>query len=156
MDEQKSYITLDKKSALETELVELQGPKRKEVLEAVKSARAMGDLKENAEYHQAREEQARLESRIKEIETLLRKAEIVSSQSSGDEVAFGSEVWVLREGESEEKAYTIVGAPEANMSEGKVSNVSPLGSALFGKKVGEVAIVSTPRGDINYKVKKIT
>jgi transcription elongation factor GreA len=145
------YITKEKKVELEGELKELQGPKRKAVLEALEYAKSLGDLSENAEYHQAREEQALLESRIKKIEHMLRTCEVVSS-SGGDTVHIGSKVKVEKDGDGSEKVFLLVGEEEADMQEGKISNRSPFGQALFGKKKGDCVKFSTPRGEVNYKI----
>lgn len=153
----KDYITEEKKKELEEELKELSGPKRKEILEVLSYAKSLGDLKENAEYHQARDDQAKNEDRIKTIEHILRTAEVVKSGSSGNAViGIGSVVTVRKTGDTNEITYTVVGSEESDMASGKVSNKSPLGGALFDKKVGDVAIVTTPRGSINYEILKIS
>ncbi len=153
----KDYITEEKKKELEAELKDLSGPKRKEILEVLSYAKSLGDLKENAEYHQARDDQAKNEDRIKTIEHILRTAEVVKSGSSGNPViGIGSVVTVRKSGDANEMTYTVVGSEESDMASGKVSNNSPLGGALFGKRVGDVAVVTTPRGSINYEILKIS
>ncbi len=149
------YITKEKKKALEEELEELKGPKRKKILEALAYAKSLGDLKENAEYHQAREDQALLEERILKIEQILRSAQVILNYS-GAVAGMGSRVVVQKEGEKEERTYRIVGSEEASMLEGKVSNKSPFGQALLGKKEGDTATFKTPAGGTtNYKVLKV-
>lgn len=146
-----NYITEDKKRALEKELLELKGPKRKEILEALAYAKSLGDLSENAEYHQAREDQGKLEERIAKIEKILQSSEVVTG-GGGDKVGIGSKVVVQKEGTGESKTYTIVGSEEADMAGGKISNRSPLGEAIFGKKKGDNISFQTPKGVVNYKI----
>ena len=146
-----NYITKEKKEELEIELAELQGPKRKEIIAALEYAKSLGDLSENAEYHQAREEQGKLEERIKRIEQILNSSEVVSN-TSGDIVGIGSKVTVQKEGSSDKKVYQIVGSEEADMVQGKISNRSPFGEALFGKKKNESISFQTPNGQVFYKI----
>lgn len=145
------YITEEKKKALESELKELKGPKRKEILENLEYAKSLGDLSENAEYHQTREDQGKLEERIHKIEKILQESQVVSG-GGGEEVEIGSKVVVLKTGEGKEKTYQIVGSEEADMARGKISNRSPFGVALFGKKKGENVSFKTPSGEVNYKI----
>jgi len=145
------YITKDKKKALETELKELKGPKRKEILENLEYAKSLGDLSENAEYHQTREDQGKLEERIRKIEQILQSSQVVSG-SGGDEIEIGSKVVVLKEGENKEKTYKIVGSEEADMTLRKISNRSPFGMALLGKRKGDDISFETPNGAVNYKI----
>jgi transcription elongation factor GreA len=151
MDNQVDYITEEKKKALELELEQLKGPKRKEIIEALASAKALGDLSENAEYHNAREDQAKLEDRIKEIEKILKDSRVIT-KTGGDSVLVGSRVVILKEGTTEEVTYSIVGAEEADMSTGKISHKSPLGMALYNKKKGDDVTFTTPRGSVHYKI----
>ena len=146
-----NYITKEKKEELEIELAELQGPKRKEIIAALEYAKSLGDLSENAEYHQAREEQGKLEERIKRIEQILNSSEVVSN-TSGDIVGIGSKVTVQKEGSSDKKVYQIDGSEEADMVQGKISNRSPFGEALFGKKKNESISFQTPNGQVFYKI----
>jgi transcription elongation factor GreA len=145
------YITEEKRKALEIELKELKGPKRKEILVNLEYAKSLGDLSENAEYHQAREEQGKLEERIVRIEKILQSSEVVSG-GGGDVIEIGSKVVVVKKGENEEKIYQIVGSEEADMSLGKISNRSPFGEALFGKKKGDNVSFKTPNGEVSYKI----
>ena len=151
MDKTADYITLEKKVALEKELEELKGPKRKEIINALDYAKSLGDLSENAEYHQAREDQGKLEEQIKKIEHILKVSKIAENLG-GDIISIGSHVVVLKEDQKEKISYTIVGSEEADMSQGKVSNRSPFGSALFGKKKGDKVEFQTPKGLVHYKI----
>ncbi len=151
MDQSANYITEEKKKALEAEMEDLKGPKRKEILVTLEYAKSLGDLGENAEYHQAREDQAKLEERIKHIEQILQSSQIFR-RHSGDIVEVGSKVVVQKEGSKEEKTYVIVGSEEADMVAGKISNKSPFGESLFGKKKGAIFSVKTPSGVVNYKI----
>ena len=145
------YITEEKKKALEEELKDLKGPKRKEILEALEYAKSLGDLSENAEYHQTREDQGKLEARIQKIEQILQSSQVAST-GGGDTINIGSKVIVQKEGTKEEKTFQIVGSEEADMVQGKISNRSPFGEALFGKKKGDSVSFSTPNGIVNYKI----
>lgn len=152
----KDYITKEKKKELEEELKHRSTVRRKEILEVLSYARSLGDLKENAEYHQAREDQGKNEDRIKMIEHILKNSEVVSGENTNtDQVGIGSVVTVRKSGNDGELVYTIVGSEESDMAAGKVSNRSPLGGALFGQKVGGVASVETPKGKVNYEIVKI-
>jgi transcription elongation factor GreA len=148
------YISADKKKALEEELVFLKGDKRKEILAALEYAKSLGDLSENAEYHQAREDQGKLEDRIQKIEHIV-KSSIVVSEHSTNVVTIGCTVVAKKENTGETKTFKIVGAEEADMAAGKISNKSPLGVALYGKRKGETAKVSTPNGEITYEILEI-
>ncbi|MFA6251523.1 MAG: transcription elongation factor GreA [Candidatus Paceibacterota bacterium] len=147
--EETNYITEDKKQALKDELHNLKTIKRKEILEALEAARALGDLSENAEYHQAREDQGKTEDRINQIEHMLRSAIVVKKHSSNN-VEIGTTVKVKREDSKEPITYSIVGAEEADMANNKISNKSPLGEALFGKRKGDVVSIKTPKGLAKY------
>lgn len=148
----KEYITLEKKSELENELKDLVTVKRKEIADALEYAKSLGDLSENAEYHQAREDQARLEDRIAEVEYILKNAEVAERHNSGV-VEVGTVVKVKKSGSTKEVAYTLVGSEEADIPENKISNESPLGGALMGKKAGDSVTIKTPKGeDVTYKV----
>ncbi|MFA6258652.1 MAG: transcription elongation factor GreA [Candidatus Paceibacterota bacterium] len=151
MDKSDNYITEEKKVELQKELNELKGPKRKEILDALGHAKSLGDLSENAEYHQAREDQGKLEGRIAQIESILLSSKVIKG-GGGDTVAIGSRISVLKDGEKEEKSFIIVGAEEADITLGKISNQSPLGSAFWGKKKGEIVKVKTPGGEVGYKI----
>lgn len=152
MNQDHDYITQEKKKALEIELQELSGPKRKEILEVLEYAKSLGDLSENAEYHQAREDQGKLQERITKIENILRNAIVVEPKKHTTHVEIGSQIVVQKEGEKETKAFQIVGSEEADMAAGKISNRSPLGEALFGKKKGDSFTFKTPKGEVHYKI----
>lgn len=145
----KTYqITNEGKKELEKELEQLKG-RRGDVADKIAEARDYGDLSENAEYDAAREEQGILETRIIEIEDILQNAEIISGGKKG-EVGLGSTV-ELKTGSKTVK-YTVVGPVEADPLEGKISNESPIGQALIGKKVGDAVTIKTPKGETEYKV----
>ncbi|MDQ5952917.1 MAG: transcription elongation factor GreA [Patescibacteria group bacterium] len=151
MTTEKEYITKEKAEALKAELNDLQSVKRREIIEALEYAKSLGDLSENAEYHQARESQAKLEERIQEINRVLKDAEVVSKKKS-DSVGIGSEVEVKKKGDSKSKTFILVGEGEADMSQGKISYQSPLGEALFGAKKGDTVNFKSPVGPIEYKI----
>jgi len=145
-------ITLDGQKELETELEGLKS-RRGEVAEKIANARDFGDLSENAEYDAAREEQGLLETRIAEIEDIINNAEIIKGGKKKT-IDLGSKVELKVAGKS--VSYIIVGPVEANPIEGKISNESPIGMALYGKKVGDSATISTPKGDVSYKISQIS
>ena len=149
MSDAQQYLTSEKMQEFTKELNVLKTEKRKQVAENLEYAKKLGDLSENAEYHEARQEQAEVEDRINHIENLIKTATIVD-EKHGDVVSIGSTVRVQKEGEKEVKEYKIVGSEEADMSHGKVSNLSPLGSALLGKKKGEKVSFTTPKGKAVY------
>ncbi len=147
----KELLTKENKEALEAELAELAGPKRKEIIAAVEYAKSLGDLSENAEYHAARDAQGKLEDRIKQIEYILKHAEVVERPADGS-IAVGSSVAVQKEGETSTRSFTLVGSEETDMLSGKISYKSPLGQALLGKKEGATISVETPKGTISYRI----
>lgn len=148
---EKEYITKEKEKTLLEELEHLKKVKRKEIAEQLEYAKSLGDLSENAEYHEAREMQGVVEDRIQKIETLLKNAVVVSSHGT-DAVVVGSVVTVVREGEKSEKTYTVVGGEESDISSGKISIKSPFGEAVLGKKKGESFKFNTPAGSVTYKI----
>jgi transcription elongation factor GreA len=147
--EETNYITEEKKKALQDELTYLKTVKRKEILESLEAARALGDLAENAEYHQSREDQGKTEDRITQIENML-KSSIVVKKHSSNSVEIGTTVKVKKENSKEDVVYSIVGAEEADMASNKISTKSPLGEALFGKTKGDVFSIKTPKGLVKY------
>jgi len=155
MQQKGDYITEEKKHALEAELKDLKGPKRKEILEALQYAKSLGDLSENAEYHKAREDQGNLEVRIAKIEQILQSSETVKG-GGGDVIEVGSKVVVQKKGDGEKKNYVIVGSEEADMANGKISNRSPFGEALFGKKKGDDVSFKTPSGVVSYTIVNVS
>ncbi len=148
----KELITKERKQELETELRRLEGDERKEIIEALEFAKSLGDLSENAEYHQAREAQAKLEDRVREIKRILKDAEVVSTKRKSDHVGIGSVVTVTKAGTKEKKVYTIVGEGEADMLAGKISYQSPLGGALFEHAKGDKVLFQSPAGAIEYTI----
>ncbi len=148
------YITEEKKKALIEEVNFLKSNRRKEILEALEYAKSLGDLSENAEYHQAREDQGKLEDRINQIEYMLQSAIVVKKHHS-TKVEIGTTIKVKKEGSKESITYNIVGAEEADMASGKISNRSPLGAALFGKSKGDSVSITTPKGLVKYTIVEI-
>ncbi|MGG1516162.1 transcription elongation factor GreA [Paenibacillus oryzisoli] len=139
---------------LEQELEELKGPRRRELASRIKTAISYGDLKENSEYHSAKEDQAFMETRILTIEQMLKRARVVTNMDTS-KVQVGMTV-VLNDIEFAEKIeYKIVGAAEADVNENKISYESPLGQALLNRKVGDVISVNAPMGVIEYKLLEI-
>lgn len=152
---EQTYLTEQGAAELRAELDELLNVKRPELAMKLKDAIAMGDLSENADYHDAKEQQAFLEGRIQYLERILRSAKIIEEEDrEKGVVAMGSEVTVQEEDE-EPETYRIVGPAEANPREGKISHESPLGQALMGKKVRSKVKVKTPDGEIVFRVLKI-
>lgn len=138
---------------LKAELAELEGPARQEMAARIKVAREEGDLKENAEYHVAKEDQAHMETRIKRLQERLHNAVVVEvDPASADRFAFGLRAEVLDESKGETNVWTLVGSTEANLAEGRLSAESPIGRALMNAKVGATVNVDTPRGRKVFKV----
>jgi transcription elongation factor GreA len=150
-----SYLTVEGREALVRELDNLINVQRPDLAAKLAEAVSQGDLKENADYHDAKEKQAFLEGRIHYIENVLRSAIVIEGDKNGDVIGIGSQVVIVEDGYDEEETYTIVGAAEANPSENKISNESPVGSALLGHKKGEKVRVKTPAGETVFKVKAI-
>ena len=150
---QQTYLTPEGESKLKAELAELTGHRREELAQRLRSAIQMGDLSENADYHKAKEDQAFLEGRIQEIEAVLRTAIIVKKTQS-DVVNVGSRVTIQEEG-FEPETFDLVGAKEADPRNGKISNESPIGSALMDHKAGDVVEANTPGGKTKLKILKI-
>jgi transcription elongation factor GreA len=148
----KDYLTQQKYDELKEELADLLNVKRKEVAEDLEYAKSLGDLSENAEYHEAREKQAKVEDRIASIEQVLKNAIIVKATNGGSVVEVGSSVTVQKEGQEESRQFTIVGSEETDTSSGKISFHSPLGSAVLGKKKGDDVSVKAPNGIVKYKI----
>ena len=148
------YLTKEKHKALTEELEYLKKTKRKEVAEQLEYAKSLGDLSENAEYHEARDMQGVVEDRIQKLDALLKSATIISSHGH-EKVTIGSRVTVLKMGDKNEKTYTIVGEEETDLSASKISMHSPLGEALMGKKKDEPFTFKTPAGAVSYKIIKI-
>ena len=151
----KVYLTAEGAEELQRELNHLIEVRRPELATKLTEAVAEGDLKENANYHDAKEQLAFIEGRIQYLENVIRSATIIANDGPTDVVAVGSKVTIVEDGTDDEEIYSIVGAAEANPSEGKISHLSPIGSALIGAKKGEKVRVTTPSGTITFKVKKI-
>ena len=148
-------MTAEGLEALRAELDRLEGEGRREIAEQIKTARAWGDLKENAEYHAAKDAQAHLETRILQLREQLLNARVVEGAAAGDAVAFGSTVEVEDEETGRRNTYRLVSQLEAAPAEGKLGFDSPVGLALRDRRVGEVAVVATPRGERRLRVLSI-
>jgi transcription elongation factor GreA len=149
-------ITAEGLQALEEELAELEGPRRVAMAERIKAARELGDLKENADYHIAKEDQAHLETKIKRLRQRLRDADVVEAdQGAGDAFAFGRTAEVADVDSGEVKEWTLVGATEANLAEGRLSVESPVGQALRDAAMGSTVEIETPRGTRRFRVERL-
>ncbi len=148
----KEYLTQEKYDEFKAELALLKGTKRKEIAESLEYAKSLGDLAENAEYHEARDTQATIEDRIAKLEQLLKTATIVQSNHGGL-VNVGSVVTVEKDGKKFE--YTIVGSEESDVISNKISMRSPFGQAILGKKKGEEFVFRAPSGELKYTVKDV-
>ena len=157
MSNQQVPITPAGYKAIEAELKERKTVTRPEIVESIAVAREHGDLKENAEYHAAKEQQSFNEGRIKELEGAVGAAQIIDpSQFSGDQIKCGAEVLIVDEETDEERKVTIVGEYESNADEGRISITSPIARALIGKSVGDSVKVVTPRGRVDYEVLEVS
>lgn len=152
MASEETYLTKEGEEELRKELKELVEVRRPELAQKLKEAVAQGDLKENADYHDAKEQQGFIEGRIQHIEAILRSATIIEESGPSDEVRIGSTVVIREDGTDEDEEYKIVGTAEANPQERKISQKSPIGAALIGKKKGKKFKVETPGGVIKFKV----
>ena len=154
---EKEPITLQGLEKLKKELSELKNIKRPKIVEAIAEARGHGDLKENAEYHAAKEEQAKIESRIIEINDLIARANVVdvTKLEKKDNVVFGSTVDLINLENNEKKTYKIVGKDEADLSKNYIYFRAPIGKALIGKKKKELVSVITPSGEKNFEIKEV-
>lgn len=149
-------FTLDGVRKLEDELDQLKSVRRQEIAERIKVAISFGDISENAEYDEAKNEQAFVEGRIMQLENMLRSAKVVSDEDVDvSQVGVGAVVKVFYEEEGEEEEYAIVGSAEADPIEGRISNESPLGRSLIGKHVGETAVAQIPDGAMTLKILEI-
>jgi len=140
---------------LKAELAELKGPRRQEMADRIRVARELGDLKENAEYHTAKDDQAMMETRIKRLEERLRNAVVVEAGDGGRTFSFGRTAEVHDDSKDETVTWTLVGSTEANLAEGKLSAESPIGQALMDAEVGSTVDVETPRGTKSFRVVKL-
>ena len=157
MEEKKNVLTYAGLQKLEEELQNLKVIERKRIAEKIKEAREQGDLSENAEYDAAKDEQRDIEARIEEIEKILKNAEVVTEEDlETGVIGIGSKVKLLDIEFDEKVEYSIVGSTEANSGKGLISNESPLGAALIGKKRNNIVTVEAPSGPIKYKVISVT
>ena len=145
MSNKEVYVTSNGLEEMKNELDHLINVRRPEVINALKEARALGDLSENAEYDAARNDQAVVENRIKELEVLIENAKVIDDVST-DKVRIGTNIKIEYVEDGEVETYTIVGSTEADPFENKISNESPIGQAIIGKKVGELVYVPSPNG----------
>ncbi len=141
---------------LEAELIKLKTEKRPQIIEAIKEARAQGDLSENADYDAARTQQADVEAKISELEHILGNAKIIEKNKEKDKVNLGSTVVIEYQNDNETEEYHIVGSMEADPFENKISNESPIGKTILNKKVGDILSVESPTGSYNIKIVKIS
>lgn len=150
------HLTQDGYNKLREELDHLLNVRRREIAEQIAEAKAEGDLRENAGYDEAKNAQAFVEGRIRELEVKIRNAQIIDDTNSpANLVALGRKVVVQEEGTSDEESYVIVGSTEADPRNGRISNESPIGKALMGKRKGAKVTVSTPGGSIEFKILRI-
>ena len=154
---EKEPITIQGFEKLKEELEELKKIKRPKIIEAIAEARGHGDLKENAEYHAAKEEQARIESRVIEINDLIARANVVdvTKLEKKDNIIFGSTVCLINLENNERKTYKIVGKDEADMAKNYIYFRSPIGKALIGKKKKELVTVATPSGEKKFEIEEV-
>lgn len=150
-------MTVEGAEALREELERLKKVDRPRIVQSIAEAREHGDLKENAEYHAAREQQGFCEGRIQEIEGKLASAQVIdiSQLPPGDKVIFGTTVTILNLNTDETVTYKIVGDDEANVKVNKISVNSPIARGLIGKEVGDVAVIRTPGGDVEYEIDEV-
>jgi transcription elongation factor GreA len=154
MNNKPTYLSKEGREALRLELDELIAVRRPEIAQRIHDAKEHGDLTENAEYEDAKNEQAFVEGRIIQLETLIKNATIIDENHSTDHVQIGSTVSV--ESTDGTETFTIVGSTEAKPAEGRISNESPVGRALLGRKKGDKVVVKVPAGDFTYRIVSIT
>jgi transcription elongation factor GreA len=148
-------ITPEGLEALKAELEELEGPARRDIAARIQRARELGDLKENAEYHQAKDDQAHLETRIAALSERRRNAVVTEISTDRQEVGFGATVTLVDADTDKTQTWTLVGAAEADASAGKISIESPVANAVMGRSVGELVTVTTPRGNRRLRIDAI-
>lgn len=151
MPEEKEYLSQEKLDEFKKELEHLKSVRRKEIAESLEFAKSLGDLSENAEYHEARQDQAETEERIAKLEMIVKNA-VITKKHKGGIASIGSTVSILKKGEKTERKYQLVGSEESNTKEGKISNKSPLGEALIGKEKGDTVVYETPGGKVEVKI----
>ncbi|TET98227.1 MAG: transcription elongation factor GreA [Anaerolineales bacterium] len=154
MENKDIYLTSEGAQKLQEELKELTGPRRVDLAKRLRNAISMGDLKENADYIIAKEDQAFLEGKITELQQILKIAVIVEGNVGKEQVNIGSTVVVIVDGEAPQ-TYKLVGIKEADPRNGKISNESPIGSSLMGKRVGDITKAETPGGDLVMEIQEI-
>ena len=148
------YLTSEGLEEIKQELEELKNVKRPEVINALKEARALGDLSENAEYDAARQEQALVENRIQELEAMMENVVIIENVAT-DKVSIGSKVTIEYVGDNDTEEYSIVGSKEADPFNKKISNESPIAQAIMGKKTGDIVSVESPNGKYDVRIVSI-
>ncbi|MDQ1650769.1 MAG: transcription elongation factor GreA [Frankiaceae bacterium] len=148
-------ITAEGLAALRAEIAQLESSGRAEMAVRIKAARELGDLKENAEYHIAKDDQAHLETKIKRLTERLRAARVVEGTSDPEVVGFGSTVLVTDESSGRETEFTLVGPTESDLKTGRLSSESPVARALIGARAGDAVSVQTPGGERRYKVQRV-
>lgn len=157
MSKQQIVVTDEGLKKLTEELEYLKNIKRKEVVESIRTALSFGDLSENSEYDEAKNEQAKVESQINELEETLKHVKVISDEDISTEIVnIGAKIKVLDVGYNEELEYTIVGSTEANPIENKISDQSPIGSSLLGARVGDIVTAETPGGDLKLQILSIS
>lgn len=149
------YLTEEGRKKIEDELHYLKTVRREEMALKLEAAIRQGDLKENADYHDAKDEQGFIEGRIRDLEDSLRRSQIIEDIGPSDTVRVGSTVTVSEEGFDDEETYNIVGAHEADPGNGRISNESPIGQALLGARTGDTVSAETPAGEIRFVVQSI-
>lgn len=152
----KFIVTQEGLDKLMNDLEVLKTTKRREIADKIAEALKFGDLSENAEYHEAKDEQAALEGKILQLESQIKNAEVVAKVAGDNTVQVGCKVSLEDQIENDNVEYEIVGSMEANVFEGKISNESPLGKSMIGKKKGDVVVFNAPGGEMSYKILKIS
>ncbi|MDE0142116.1 MAG: transcription elongation factor GreA [Caldilineaceae bacterium SB0670_bin_27] len=156
MSESPVYLTQSGLDALQEELDYLVGERRQQIAQQIAEAKAEGDLRENAGYDEAKNAQAFVEGRIRELEVKIHNAQIIDdTQTPDDQVALGRSVVVKENGYDDEEVYTIVGSTETDPSNGRISNESPIGKALIGRTAGDVVRVDAPAGEIEFEIVRV-
>jgi transcription elongation factor GreA len=150
------YVTPEGLQQIKDELEHLKTVRREEVAQKLEVAIKQGDLKENADYHDAKEEQGFIEARIRQLQDMLHRAKLIEHSGPSNVVRVGSTITVCEDGMDEMETYTIVGAHEADPTKGRISNESPIGSAMLGAKKGQTVSAQTPAGIINFTIHEIS
>jgi transcription elongation factor GreA len=153
-EDKKLYVTAEGLKKIQNELSELKQVKRKEISERIQDAKELGDLSENAEYQEAKEEQGFIESRIMELEQMLKNAEVIKHRKNTKVVLIGSKICVS-DIKGNDLTYTIVGSSEADPMKSLISNESPIGKAFLNREVGDSVVVQTPGGEQSYTIKSV-